>query len=123
VAEGNRAAHVDVTIGSSPVLFEKNVLVLCAMANKADSRIVAYDQATGEVRWERKLPDAGFAHSTPAIVEVAGKPQMLVAAAGGGTSAKGLMALNPGDGNPLWWCQAGGEAASGRVPQKPGLCR
>ena len=64
------------------------------------------------MEWEVKLPETGFAHSTPAIVEVAGKPQMLVAASGGGRSAKGLMSLHPEDGQLLWWCQAGGEAAS-----------
>jgi outer membrane protein assembly factor BamB len=101
----------DVTIGSSPILFEKNVIVLCAMANKADSRIVAFDQETGAQRWEKRFPEMGFAHSTPAIVDVAGNTQMLVAS-GGGTSAKGLMSLSPSDGSPFWWCQAGGEAAS-----------
>jgi outer membrane protein assembly factor BamB len=102
----------DVTVGSSPVLFEKNVIVLCAMANKADSRIVAFDQETGDERWEKRLPETGFAHSTPAIVQVCGEAQMLVAASGIGSSAKGLMSLSPTDGSPLWWCQAGGEAAS-----------
>ena len=102
----------DVTVGSSPVLFEGNVIVLCAMSNKADSRIVAFDQVSGEQQWETKLPETGFAHSTPAIVQVAGKPQMLVAASGGGPSAKGLMSFDPASGKLLWWCQAGGEAAS-----------
>ncbi|HEX5102505.1 MAG TPA: PQQ-binding-like beta-propeller repeat protein [Pirellulaceae bacterium] len=102
----------DVTVGSSPVLFEKNVLVLCAMATKDDSRLVAFEQATGNVAWESRLPEMGFAHSTPVIVNVAGQPQMLVAASGGGRSSKGLMSLQPAGGQLLWWCQAGGEAAS-----------
>jgi outer membrane protein assembly factor BamB len=101
----------DVTVGSSPVLYEKNVIVLCAMADKADSRIVAFDQETGEGRWEKRLPETGFGHGTPVIVQVNGKPQMLFAA-GGGSSAKGLMSLSPSDGSPIWWCQAAGEAAS-----------
>lgn len=102
----------DVTVGSSPVLFRYSAIVLCAMANKADSRIVAFDRASGDVQWEVRLPETGFAHSTPAIVEIAGKPQMLVAASGGGPSDTGLMAFNPADGKVIWWCRAGGEAAS-----------
>ena len=35
----------DVTVGSSPVLHGSSVIVLCAMANKADSRLVAFSQA------------------------------------------------------------------------------
>jgi outer membrane protein assembly factor BamB len=82
------------------------------MANKADSRIVAFDQATGEQTWETRLPETGFAHSTPVIVDVSGKPQMLVLASGSGTAPKGLMSLDPANGGLLWWCEARGEAAS-----------
>ena len=40
----------DVTLGGSPVLFGDAVILLCAMANPADSRVVAFDSATGDVR-------------------------------------------------------------------------
>jgi outer membrane protein assembly factor BamB len=102
----------DVTVGSSPVLFGANVILLCAMAKKDDSRLLAFDQANGEAKWRTDLPETGFAHSTPVIVEVDGRPQMLVAASGIKTTPKGLMSFDPADGQLRWWCQAGGDAAS-----------
>ena len=53
----------DVTLGSSPVLFGDTVILLCAMAKTADSRVVAFDASSGDVKWERRLPDTGFGHT------------------------------------------------------------
>ena len=61
----------DVTIGSSPVLFHDTLLMLCAMANKSDSKLVAYDKADGSIRWETPLPETGFGHSTPVLIKPA----------------------------------------------------
>lgn len=102
----------DVTVGSSPVLFEDSVLMLCAMANKKDSRLIAYDKADGSIRWEVALPQAGFAHSTPLKIDVGGKPQLVIAASGGGEADRGIQGLDPRNGEALWWCRGGGEAAS-----------
>ena len=102
----------DVTVGSSPVLFEDSVLMLCAMANKKDSKLIAYDKADGSIRWEAALPQAGFAHSTPLKIDVGGKPQLVIAAAGGGEADRGIQGLDPRNGEALWWCRGGGEAAS-----------
>lgn len=102
----------DVTVGSSPVLFGDNVILLCAMANKKDSRLVAFEQATGNQRWETKLPETGFAHSTPVIVSVDDKPQLLAVASGGGSTPQGLMSFDPENGKLLWWAKSGGDAAS-----------
>jgi outer membrane protein assembly factor BamB len=102
----------DVTIGSSPVLFEDTVLMLCAMANKKDSKLIAYDKADGSIRWEAALPQAGFAHSTPLMIDVGGKPQLVIAASGGGEADRGIQGLDPRNGEALWWCRGGGEAAS-----------
>ena len=60
----------------------------------------------------QKLPNTGFGHSTPLIIHVRGKPQMLVLASGGRPSADALQSLDPADGTRLWWCQAAGDAAS-----------
>ena len=41
-----------------------------------------------------------------------GKPQLIIAAAGGGESDGGIQSLDPGTGDVLWSCRGGGEAAS-----------
>jgi outer membrane protein assembly factor BamB len=102
----------DVTIGSSPVLYQDTVIMLYAMAASKDSQVVAFDKATGRQKWAKKLANTGFAHSTPLIIQVRGKPQMLVLASGGGASSEALQSLDPADGTRLWWCQAAGDAAS-----------
>ena len=95
----------DVALGASPILFGDTVILDCDQTGKTSS-IVAFDKATGEIRWEAKRPDTGFAHTTPVIVEVAGKPQMLVSASGA------LQGLDPANGKILWWCAAPGDASS-----------
>ena len=102
----------DVTIGSSPVLYGDTVLMLCSMANKADSRIIAYDKRDGSVKWETPLPNTGFAHSTPILIEVDGKPQLVVVASGIGETDEGVQSFDPGAGRRIWWCRGGGDAAS-----------
>ena len=104
--------NFDVTIGSSPILFERCVLMLCAMTNKKDSKLIAYDCVDGSIRREIPLPLAGFAHSTPVKIEVAGKPQMIIAASSSGEADGGIQSVDPRSGDILWWCRGGGEAAS-----------
>jgi len=105
----------DVTIGSSPILYQDTLILLCAMAEKKDSKIIAFDKHKGEVKWEQKLPNTGFGHSTPVIVEIQGKPQMLFCASGGSPSAEALQSFDPADGKRLWWCWGAGDAASPAV--------
>jgi len=95
----------DVALGSSPILFGDSVILDCDQTGKTSS-IVAFDKATGEIKWEAKRPETGFAHSTPVIVKVAGQPQMLVSASGA------LQGLDPASGKVLWWCAAQGDASS-----------
>jgi outer membrane protein assembly factor BamB len=102
----------DVTLGSSPVLFGDTVILLCAMAKPEDSRVVAFDAATGAVKWERPLPETGFGHTTPVVIDVGGKPQMLVLASAMKVTDKALQSLDPRDGKVLWWCRGAGDAAS-----------
>ena len=102
----------DVTLGSSPVLHGDTVILLCAMAKKEDSRVVAFDKASGEVRWERKLPQMQFGHSTPLIIQVDSRPQMLIVASGMNEAGDALQSLDPADGKLLWWCRGEGDAAS-----------
>lgn len=103
----------DVTIGTSPIIYGKNILFVCMMANKADSRIAAFNKATGEIAWETKLPTTGFGHSTPVIISDAnGRLQMLVAAGAMGTGGEAMQSFDPLNGKRLWWCKGGGEASS-----------
>ena len=102
----------DVTIGTSPVLFADTVLMLCAMSRKQDSKIVAYNRADGSTKWKTPLPQTGFAHSTPILIDVKGKPQLIVVASGGGESDEGIQSFDPVTGDRLWWCRGRGDAAS-----------
>ena len=95
----------DVALGSSPILFGDTVILDCDQTGKTSS-IIAFDKTTGETRWEAKRPETGFAHSTPVIIDVAGKPQMVVSA------SKALQGLDPSNGKILWWCAAPGDASS-----------
>ena len=102
----------DVTIGSSPVLERDTLFLLCSMARKEDSCLLAYDKKTGAVRWRQPMTATGFGHSTPVFIEVQGKRQLLCLASGGGEAPQALQAFDPADGKRLWWCWGGGDAAS-----------
>jgi outer membrane protein assembly factor BamB len=102
----------DVTIGTSPVLFGETVLLHCAMAKPDDSRLVAFSKADGSVKWETKLAGVKFGHSTPGLIEVKGKPQLVTLASGMGAAPNGIQAFDPADGRRLWWCKAQGDASS-----------
>jgi outer membrane protein assembly factor BamB len=102
----------DVTVGSSPVLHGDTVIILCAMAKKEDSRIVALDRATGSPRWETRLPKTGFGHATPVIIDVSGKPQMVIVASGMSTTPEAIQSFDPSNGRRIWWCEGAGDASS-----------
>jgi len=102
----------DVTLGSSPVLYGDTVILLCAMAKKENSRVVAFGKTRGDVRWEREFPQMQFGHSTPLMIEVNGKAQMLVLASGMEKTGDALRSLDPSDGRLLWWCRGEGDASS-----------
>ncbi len=86
----------DVAIGTSPVLTRDAVVVLADSTNPALSRLIAYDPATGDVKWERKRPESNFNHTTPLLIEVNGEPQLVVAASGA------VQGLDPAGGAVLW---------------------
>jgi outer membrane protein assembly factor BamB len=56
------------------------------------------------VTWQKKRPDADWAHSTPVLAEVKGKPQLLVG------SAHAVQGLDPDSGETLWSCGSGDKA-------------
>jgi outer membrane protein assembly factor BamB len=102
----------DVTIGTSPVVYDNTVLMLCAMARSEDSRLVAFDKKDGSTVWQTPLPHASFAHSTPVLIRTGGKSQLIVVASGMAESAEGVQSFDPASGKRLWWCKGPGEAAS-----------
>jgi outer membrane protein assembly factor BamB len=84
-------------VSSSPILFGTTVLILADQGR--ESFLLALDRDTGEVKWERKRPEMlGSTNSTPILVEVKGRPQLVVAA------ARLLQGLDPTDGKVVWWC-------------------
>jgi outer membrane protein assembly factor BamB len=97
--------NFDVAIGASPVLFEGAVLMICDRVG-GKSSLSAFDCKSGELKWEVKRPDVGFAHSTPVFATINGKTQMLVAA------SNALQGLDPATGKVLWQCAARGDTAS-----------
>ncbi len=97
--------NFDVALGSSPILHKNTVVLDCDQNNKTSS-FIAFDKGTGDIQWEQKRPQAIYAHSTPVIVDVNGKAQMLVSA------NKAIESLNPDNGETLWWCAAPGDASS-----------
>jgi len=102
----------DVTVGSSPILYGDAVILLCAMAKPVDSKVIAFDTATGKGKWQQAFPDMAFGHSTPVVIQVGGKPQMLVLASGAKEAGNALQGLDPATGQRLWWCRGAGDVAS-----------
>jgi outer membrane protein assembly factor BamB len=87
----------DVALGTSPVVYRDTVLVECDQLRQSKASVLlALDAATGELRWQRKRPDINWAHSTPVVVEIRGKPQLLSA------THNALQGLDPASGEVLW---------------------
>jgi outer membrane protein assembly factor BamB len=107
-----RPHSFDCAIGTSPVLFGDTILLLCAMANPADSRLVAFAKADGRTAWETKLPRIGIGHATPLLLEANGKPQVIVTGTGTGDFGEALQSFDPSNGRRLWWCKSPSYVAS-----------
>ena len=88
--------------GSSPMLFEG--LLIFNVDGGDVQYVVALDKATGETKWrtDRSIKLAGFApdyrkaYSTPIVIEVDGKPQLI------SSGAQGSYAYDPHTGEELW---------------------
>jgi outer membrane protein assembly factor BamB len=88
----------DVCIGVSPILYKDTALFLCDLSKGSkSSSLLAFDLATGEVRYKAARPESDWTHSTPVIAKVDGKTQLLVA------DANGPQGLDPDTGKKLWW--------------------
>src|SRR4051794_31259286 len=95
----------DVALGTSPIPFAGTVILDCDQTGKTSS-LIAFDQATGDIRWEVYRPETTFTHCTPVIAEVSGHPQMFAPSSGA------LQGVDPTNGKLLWWCAAPGDASS-----------
>jgi outer membrane protein assembly factor BamB len=95
----------DVAMGSSPVVYKGTVILQCDGVNRS-SRLIAYEAKTGAIKWEEKRPTTNFSHSTPVLVRIKGRTQLLVAA------ANAVQGVDPDNGKVLWWCTTAGDTAS-----------
>jgi outer membrane protein assembly factor BamB len=93
----------DVAIGGSPILYRDTVLVLVDGTKPAISRLIAFDRKTGEIKWESKRPEANFNHSTPLLIDVKGKPQLVIASSGA------VQGVDPESGAEIWHARNSGD--------------
>jgi outer membrane protein assembly factor BamB len=93
----------DVAVGTSPILVGEVVLVLADGTKSDISRLVAFDRTTGEIKWERKRPEGNFNHTTPVLINVDGKAQLVIASSGA------VQGVDPADGSILWWAKNKGD--------------
>jgi outer membrane protein assembly factor BamB len=87
-------------ICASMVLYKDTLIVL--LEQGGGGTLQAWDKSTGQVKWERKRDKekCNQCNTTPLLIDVRGKPQLVILA------SKVLQALNPADGEPLWWCDS-----------------
>jgi outer membrane protein assembly factor BamB len=94
----------DVAMASSPVLYRGTAIM--QLDGVKNSRMTAFDLKNGDEKWSEKRPKNNFSHSTPVLVEVAKKPQLLVAA------SNAIQGVDPESGKVLWSCQSAGDTVS-----------
>ncbi len=88
---------------------------LVFVATSSDRKLRAYDEDTGKVVWETKLPAA--AEGVPAAYEVGGRQYIALCVAGGnGLMARGALAPQnspPGAGYSIWYSRSRRSRSSG----------
>jgi outer membrane protein assembly factor BamB len=92
-------------ITSSPILY-RDTLILISDQGRDNGFLQGLDTKTGAVKWEKKRKGVGACNATPVLVQVKGKPQMIVAA------SNALQGLDPESGAPIWWCKGWGFGSS-----------
>jgi outer membrane protein assembly factor BamB len=84
--------------GGSPIVFEDLLILSCDGSD--DQFVVALDQASGRERWRTKRPAnparKKFAFSTPTVITVDGRTQVVSAGAGN------VASYDPASGRELW---------------------
>jgi len=85
--------------GGSPALFEDLLIFSC---DGLDIQfVVALDAATGKIRWKTPRGKGNQAYSTPLLIDVAGKPQVI------SPGAHRAYAYDPRTGKELWYIEYG----------------
>lgn len=85
--------------GGSPVLFEDLLIFSC---DGFDAQfVIALDAGTGKVRWKTPRGKGNQAYTTPLVIDVAGKPQLI------SPGAHHAYAYDPRSGEPLWYIEYG----------------
>jgi outer membrane protein assembly factor BamB len=85
--------------GGSPALFEDLLIISC---DGFDAQfVVALDAATGKVRWKTPRGKGNQAYTTPLIIDVNGKPQVV------SPGAHHAYAYDPRTGEALWHIEYG----------------
>jgi outer membrane protein assembly factor BamB len=88
-------------ICSSPALFGDTMILACDR-NRDLGWLQGIDKKTGEVKWEKKRAGNGWSNTAPILLDVKGKPQLIL------LGAHTLEGLDPASGEPVWSCKAGG---------------
>ena len=89
-------------MSSSPVVYKDSVILMCAHNGKEDSFLRAVDGKTGEDRWVKPRPSSGTNNATPLLIDVKGKPQLVV------SLARSVEGVDPDSGELLWKCSGKG---------------
>ena len=86
---------------ASPILYQDTLILPCDQGG-GRGFLQCLDKQTGQIRWEQKRTKAGCCNTTPLVMSVKGKPQMILAA------SEELQGLDPASGEPIWWCKTPG---------------
>ncbi len=81
---------------SSPILYKNLVFVLASIESHT---LYALDKTTGKVVWKQEADGFGSTWGTPALVEVNGHTELVVAV------PYEIWGLNPDTGKLLWYCE------------------
>lgn len=91
---------------TSSLILHRDTLILISDQNRDCGFLQGLDLKTGAVKWEQKRTKVGACNSTPVLMPVKGKLQLIVAA------SNKLQGLDPASGEPIWWCKGWGFGAS-----------
>ncbi|MGA2618737.1 MAG: PQQ-binding-like beta-propeller repeat protein [Thermoguttaceae bacterium] len=86
---------------TSLALYQDTLILLCDQS-RGLAFLQGLDKKTGAVKWEQKRTNANCNNTTPLLIQVKGKPQMIIA------GADKLEGLDPATGEPIWWCKTPG---------------
>jgi outer membrane protein assembly factor BamB len=90
---------------SSPILYGDTLILMCDQ-NRQLGYLQGINKKDGSVKWQQKRDKTGACNSTPILLEVKGKTQLVIA------GQNILQGLNPENGEPIWWCKSWGFGAS-----------